>query len=179
MTRAAMRATRVTRQKEAILRAAVASGDHPRADVIYAAVRRELPRISLGTVYRNLQRLVDEGRMSLAPIQDEDGRSARFDPETRPHDHFVCRRCRRVYDVARDEGGRVDLGPLVQQGFQVASHTLSVYGVCPKCASDRRPPARSEHAGEARLRWLEAFHFRRVIVEVEDAVEPDEHDQRQ
>ena len=130
--------TRVTRQKEAILRAALDSGDHPTADMIYATVRRELPRISLGTVYRNLQRLVAEGRMSLAPVQDDSGRSYRFDPETRPHDHFVCQGCKRIYDVARDRTGAVDLGALELKGFQVTSHTLAVYGLCPRCALARR-----------------------------------------
>jgi len=130
-------ATRVTRQKEAILRAALASGEHPTADMIYAAVRRELPRISLGTVYRNLQRLVAEGRMSLAPIQDDSGRSARFDPETRPHDHFVCHGCKRIYDVARDPVRAGDLAALEMQGFHVTAHTLAVYGLCPPCASSR------------------------------------------
>ena len=131
-------ATRVTRQKEAILRAALASGDHPTADMIYAAARRELPRISLGTVYRNLQRLVAEGSMSPTPIQDDSGRSARFDPETRPHDHFVCQGCKRIYDVAREETRAVDLAALETRGFQVTSHTLAVYGLCPQCASSRR-----------------------------------------
>jgi Fe2+ or Zn2+ uptake regulation protein len=129
-----MNAARSTRQKEAILRAALASGEHPTADMIYAAVRRELPRISLGTVYRNLQRLVAEGRISLTPIQDASGRSARFDPEIRPHDHFVCQRCQRIHDVDRDTRGAIDLEPFEKQGFQVTSHTLAVYGICPRCA---------------------------------------------
>jgi len=134
-------ATRVTRQKEAILRAALTSGDHPTADMIYAVVRRELPRISLGTVYRNLQRLVASGRMLLAPMQDDSGRSARFDPETSPHDHFVCQGCKRIYDVARGRMRAVDLGALEMQGFRVTSHTLAVYGFCPQCASPRRGPS--------------------------------------
>jgi Fe2+ or Zn2+ uptake regulation protein len=129
-----MRATRSTRQKEAIFRAALDSGSHPTADMIYATVRRELPRISLGTVYRNLQRLVGEGRLTLAPIQDEGGRSARFDPETAPHDHFVCQRCKRIQDMPRN-GRTVDLAAFETQGFRVTSHTLAVYGLCPKCAA--------------------------------------------
>jgi Fur family transcriptional regulator, peroxide stress response regulator len=133
MSRAGLRATRVTRQKEAILQAAKSSGNHPTADMIHAAVRHELPRISLGTVYRNLQRLVDEGRMSLTPVQDDKGRSARFDPETRPHDHFVCERCKRIYDMARGGGEAVNLDAFEKQGFHVTAHTLAVYGVCPKC----------------------------------------------
>ncbi len=145
-----MRATRVTRQKEAILRAALSSGDHPTADMIYAAVRRELPRISLGTVYRNLQRLVDEGRMSLAPVQDESGRSARFDPETRPHDHFVCERCKRIYDLARDGGGAVDVGAFERRGFHVAAHTLALYGVCPECRESAAHPVRTARRARPR-----------------------------
>jgi Fur family peroxide stress response transcriptional regulator len=132
-----MKATRVTRQKEAILRAAFHSGDHPTADMIYAAVRRELPRISLGTVYRNLQRLVGEGRLSLAPVQDEGGRSARFDPEVRPHDHFVCESCQRIYDIAREGESALDLRSFREQGFRVTSHTLALYGVCARCEARR------------------------------------------
>jgi Fur family transcriptional regulator, peroxide stress response regulator len=139
MRRSGLRATRVTRQKEAILRAAQSSGNHPTADMIYAAVRRELPRVSLGTVYRNLQRLVDEGRMSLAPVQDDNGRSARFDPETRPHDHFVCERCKRIYDMARGAGEAVNLDAIERRGFRVTAHTLAVYGLCPKCAPRAAP----------------------------------------
>jgi Fur family peroxide stress response transcriptional regulator len=129
-------AARTTRQKEAILRAARASGDHPTADRVYEAVRRELPKISLGTVYRNLQRLVSEGKMTLAPVQD---RSARFDPKSEPHDHFVCESCQKIYDVDRSGGMAVDLGGFERQGFRVKSHTLSVYGLCPVCTA-KSPP---------------------------------------
>jgi Fur family peroxide stress response transcriptional regulator len=78
--------------------------------------------------------------MSLAPVQDDSGRSARFDPETRAHDHFVCRRCKRIFDVARDGKTSVDLSRLETTGFRVTSHTLAVYGLCPDCAS--WPPRR-------------------------------------
>lgn len=121
--------TRATRQKEAILRAAKSSGDHPTAEAIHAAVRREIPNVSLGTVYRNLQRLVAEGRLLLAPVGD---RSARFDPMTEPHDHFVCEVCHRIYDRP---AGAVDLRGLESEGFEVRSHALAIYGVCPACVA--------------------------------------------
>ncbi|MGH7819412.1 MAG: Fur family transcriptional regulator [Candidatus Binatia bacterium] len=121
---------RATRQKDAVLRAARASGDHPTAEMIYETVRREIPRISLGTVYRNLQRLVSEGALSLAPVGE---RSARFDRMTAPHDHFVCERCERIFDVMREPTGSVDFGTLRTKGFSVRSHTLSIYGTCPEC----------------------------------------------
>ena len=76
--------------------------------------------------------------MSVALVQDDSGRSARFDPETSPHDHFVCQGCKRIYDVARGRMRPVDLGTLEMQGFRVTSHSLAVYGFCPQCASPRR-----------------------------------------
>ena len=132
-----MKTTRVTRQKEAILRA-TAAGDHPTADMVHAAVRVELPRISLGTVYRNLQRLVEEGRIALAPVPDDGGRSARFDPEARPHDHFVCESCQRIIDLPREEGAGIDVRAFARRGFRVTSHTLALYGLCDRCAQDSR-----------------------------------------
>jgi Fe2+ or Zn2+ uptake regulation protein len=123
-------AIRATRQREAVLRAARSAGEHPTAERIYEAVRREIPRISLGTVYRNLQKLVTEGELTLAPVGE---RSARFDPMTAPHDHFVCERCERIFDVMRDRVRAVDFETLSTQGFEVRTHTLSIYGTCPTC----------------------------------------------
>ena len=123
---------RQTRQREATLRAARSAGDHPTADVVFDAVRREMPRISLGTVYRNLQRLVEEGELGLAPVRD---RVSRFDPNTDPHDHFVCVECARIIDVARERGAAIDLGALESVGYRVEDHELAIYGRCPACAA--------------------------------------------
>lgn len=124
-------AMRRTRQREAVLRAARASGDHPTADAIFEAVRRELPRVSLGTVYRNLQRLVEEGELGLTPVRD---RVTHFDPNLDPHDHFVCGACGEIFDVRRDSGAAIDLGALERAGFRVDAHELAVFGACPRCA---------------------------------------------
>lgn len=119
-----------------MLRAALASGDHPTAEQIFETVRRDLPRISLGTVYRNLQRLVAEGRLALAPVDD---RSARFDPTLAPHDHFVCEGCGRIFDVAREPLEQEILQQRLQRrGFEIRAHTLSIYGRCPDCRESSR-----------------------------------------
>lgn len=123
---------RHTRQREATLRAARSAGDHPTADEVFAAVRRELPRISLGTVYRNLQRLVEEGELGLAPMRD---RVSRFDPNTEPHDHFVCVACARILDVTRERGAEIDLAALESAGYRVDDRELAIYGRCPTCAA--------------------------------------------
>src|SRR5229473_1175414 len=80
----------VTPQRLAVLRALLESGDHPRADRIYARVRREHPRISLATVHRTLERLCDVGEArKVTPLHE----TARYDGNTRPHHHVVCVRC--------------------------------------------------------------------------------------
>ena len=83
---------RTTPQLAVVLEAVRTSGaEHPTAERIYDRVRRVLPSISLGTVYRNLQRLVQEGQIGAAQLG---ARSLHYDPTATPHDHFVCRRLR-------------------------------------------------------------------------------------
>lgn len=121
---------RPSRQLEVVLAAVAASGTaHPTAEAIFDDVRRRLPRISLGTVYRNLQRLVDEGRIGVAQIG---GRSLRYDATAAPHDHFVCRACGRIDDVgtSRPEEG---LAAAERAGHAVVAHALVLYGQCRGC----------------------------------------------
>ena len=115
---------RQTRQLALVLEAVRASGvEHPSAERVFERVRVALPRISLGTVYRNLQRLAAEGRIGVTHL---DGRVARYDPTPAPHDHFVCRACGRIEDVAPRELP----GAAVPAGHIVTSHALVVYGEC-------------------------------------------------
>ena len=76
-----------SRQRESIINCLKGRKDHPTADMIYASVREEYPKISLGTVYRNLSLLVDQGeilRFSCGEGQDH------YDADTSQHYHFVC-----------------------------------------------------------------------------------------
>jgi Fe2+ or Zn2+ uptake regulation protein len=121
---------RSTRQRALVLAAVRASGtEHPTADRVFAQVRAELPRVSLGTVYRNLQRLVADGAIGVAHLDD---RAARYDPTPAPHDHFVCDRCGRVDDLAPgDPSGR--LRAALAAGHAVRAHALVVHGACRDC----------------------------------------------
>ncbi len=121
---------RSSRQLEVVHAAVAASGTaHPTAETIFDDVRRRLPRISLGTVYRNLQRLVDEGRIGVAQIG---ARSLRYDATATPHDHFVCRQCGRIDDVGASipEAGRE---AAERAGHAVLAHALVLYGHCRGC----------------------------------------------
>jgi Fe2+ or Zn2+ uptake regulation protein len=124
------RGRRATRQRALVLDAVRASGvEHPTAERIFARVRGVLPRISLGTVYRNLQRLAAEGRIGVVYL---DGRSARYDPTPERHDHFVCEECGRVVDLVatRPVAG---LHAARRAGHVVRAHAVFLYGRCGAC----------------------------------------------
>lgn len=120
---------RYSRQRETIYQAVLASRAHPTAEMIHEQLRTELPQLSLGTVYRNLRLLVEEGR-----LQELDGPIARFDGVTAPHTHLRCRRCGRVLDLED-----VPYDPALDRqaetaGAVVESHSLVFTGLCPACA---------------------------------------------
>jgi Fe2+ or Zn2+ uptake regulation protein len=127
---------RRTRQLAVVLDAVRASGvEHPSAERVHECVRRVLPTISLGTVYRNLQRLTDEGRIGVAQLE---GRVSRYDPTPAAHDHFVCRRCGRVDDLDASvplEGMRAAR----RAGHVVTSHAIVLYGHCRSCQTGAEP----------------------------------------
>lgn len=121
---------RPTPQLAVVLEAVRRSGDeHPTAERIYDRVRRLVPSISLGTVYRNLQRLVQDGQIGAAQLG---ARSLHYDSTATPHDHFVCRQCGHVEDVMVDAPEPLHEAA-VRAGHEVASHTLVLYGRCRRC----------------------------------------------
>lgn len=121
------RRTRQLTAVEAVLRGAK---DHPTAAQIHGRVAGVLPKVSLGTVYRNLEKLI-QGR-SAVPVRIQ-GQATRYDGMVEPHDHFVCRRCGEITDLLDDREPAVDTRPLEQAGFAVEAHALAVFGTCPNC----------------------------------------------
>jgi Fur family transcriptional regulator, ferric uptake regulator len=95
-------------------------------------VRRRLPKISLGTVYRNLELLVQSGMIQKIELSSAE---ARFDGNLNPHSHVRCVRCGRVDDVAAPPldllGGMAN----DMHGYQILGHRLEFLGVCPECRS--------------------------------------------
>ncbi|HXH11380.1 MAG TPA: transcriptional repressor [Alphaproteobacteria bacterium] len=128
---------RATRQLEAVYEALQGDSTHPFADEIYRRVRKKLPRISLATVYRNLQRLVEDGKIRMVLLGE---RIARYDPEVSDHDHFVCETCGCIRDLFLERERQMDLAPLAQAGFVVTSLHLTVYGVCHVCSQQAGRP---------------------------------------
>ncbi|HEV8440266.1 MAG TPA: transcriptional repressor [Methylomirabilota bacterium] len=89
------RGLRLTGPRRVVLEVVRATEAHPTAETVHRMVRRRLPRVSLGTVYRNLRLLVAEGLVKELP-----GPHARFDGNTSEHHHFTCLGCGRIADVA-------------------------------------------------------------------------------
>lgn len=122
--------TRRTRQLEVIWRALKDELSHPTADQIYDRVRKEIPNISLGTVYRNLQKLAADGNIQVLNIE----RTQHFDPILERHPHFICESCSSVYDVSLERREEAEAFHLPDTGFTVTSHQLSLYGTCETCS---------------------------------------------
>ena len=120
---------RYSKQREAIRLYMKGRHDHPTADNVYAAVREELPNISLGTVYRNLMQLVDAGELQVINTGDN---ISRFDPTTHEHAHFQCHECGRVSDI---EGPVLsDLTKYAKKSCgEIESFALCFTGVCSDC----------------------------------------------
>lgn len=127
-------ARRSTRQQRLVFEAVSTTKTHPTAEWVYETVRRQLPRVSLGTVYRNLQRLVGEGRLRSF---ERDGR-IRYDADLELHDHFSCDRCGLLMDIPRMTYALPAERRLRARGFTVEGRTLEFHGLCRKC---RRGPS--------------------------------------
>lgn len=121
---------RNTQQLQVVWEAIKDDTSHPTADQVYAKVRERLPNVSLGTVYRNLQKLVADEKLQILML----GRSQRFDPLAKRHQHFICEQCGRVFDVLVASEDDIRPAKLPHAGFKVSSHQLAFYGSCKQCA---------------------------------------------
>jgi len=124
------RAIRITRQRQLILDVLRHSRSHPTADEIYEAVRRRLPRISLGTVYRNLDFLAEHGLIKKLEIGDL---PRRYDGNTGEHFHVQCLRCGRIADVSLELVDEMKESVEKQTGYQVVGYQINFFGICPDC----------------------------------------------
>ncbi|MDI3542813.1 MAG: Fur family transcriptional regulator, peroxide stress response regulator [Candidatus Atribacteria bacterium] len=122
--------TKKTKQREAILEILKNTKSHPTADEIYQKVRQEIPRISKGTVYRNLKLLAEKGE---AIKIDTEGTEARYDARVESHYHFRCDSCGKVFDVDVPVDAELDKKAAQETGFNITHHILEFRGLCSEC----------------------------------------------
>jgi Fur family ferric uptake transcriptional regulator len=123
-------ALRMTRQRRAILEAVRGGNVHPTADEVYAKVRVELPRVSLGTVYRNLEELAHRGLISKIEVG---GTQRRYDGAMTKHCHVRCLACGRVDDAKVDGVDLQKAGASRIPGYRIVGCAVEVLGYCPRC----------------------------------------------
>ena len=121
---------RMTRQRRIMLEELAKMRTHPTADEVHRAVRRRLPRMSLGTVYRNLERLSAQGEIQKLSAG---GSRTRFDRRTTPHYHVVCKRCGVMADLCMAPRNEMNRAAQAETDFRITGHTLTFEGRCPKC----------------------------------------------
>jgi len=121
---------RKSKQREAILRVLKNTKCHPTADWVYDQVKKEIPNVSLGTVYRNLRVLKEHGEILEL---SSSGTLGRFDGNPENHYHFRCEHCGRVYDIDEPIDRAIDQRVASRTGFEVFHHWLEFRGRCNEC----------------------------------------------
>lgn len=122
-----MRPTRYSKQRELIYESLMARRDHPSAEMLYQTLKSDHPSLSLGTVYRNLNLLVEEGRAIAIPFAVN-----RYDGTTNDHPHFYCTSCESLYDITLSVDRTLDAA-VEELGHKVDQHQLIFKGICSGC----------------------------------------------
>ena len=128
-----LKGIRMTHQREVILEELRKLKTHPTADELYDIVKRRLPRISLATVYRNLELLADLGLIQRLEVA---GRAKRYDGNPRNHYHVRCLRCGRVGDVK--VGATFSPEEVVAEGFEIRGFRVEFEGICENCQKKKK-----------------------------------------
>lgn len=125
-----MAVTKFSRQRESIKNFLKATTTHPTADMVYSTLREQYPNISLGTVYRNLNFLVENGE--IIRLSCGDG-SEHFDGNPIPHNHFICQQCKQVYDLVMEPIDHINLIAGANFDGEIKGHVTYFYGICKQC----------------------------------------------
>lgn len=128
-----MAITKYSRQREAIKEYLSKTKEHPTADTVYMNIRRIYPNISLGTVYRNLNFLAEQGEVLKVNCQDG---CDRFDGNTMPHYHFICQECGKVTDIEMESIEQINAIAGAKFDGLIQGHVTFFYGLCAECNHD-------------------------------------------
>jgi Fur family transcriptional regulator, peroxide stress response regulator len=116
--------------RDTILKVVMNTKSHPGANWVYDQVRKEIPNISMGTVYRNLKLLAQVGQIRELDIP---GSASRFDGSTSKHQHLICEKCGRIFDLDEAVDLKVEARIFQKNGFKVRRQYLKFIGLCSDC----------------------------------------------
>ena len=134
-----------THQRQVIYRALLDAVDHPSPEMLYERVKRDIPSISLATVYRNIKTFLDNGLIGEVSLLHQDSLrgSLRLEANNTPHHHLVCRSCRKMFDLSADQVEGIRLRDRLPAGFQLERFVVEAHGLCANCAA---PAAVQSHS---------------------------------
>ena len=119
-----------SKQREIILNEVMNSHIHPTADSIYTSLKKTNPGLSLGTVYRNLSQLTENGFISKLSIPNQ---SDRYDKNTKPHAHLICKKCNNIYDIESETICKFIDDLSIEQHLCVTNYDIVLQGICKNC----------------------------------------------
>lgn len=123
-------AVRITDQRKAILSYLIKTDSHPTAEGIYEVIRKEVAVTSLATIYNNLNLFASKGLVKKIKAKDE---AIHFDFFMRKHYHVICESCGRIVDLYYPQINQFENYAEEKTGFQIRSHAVEIYGICPQC----------------------------------------------
>ncbi len=118
-----------SKQREKILEVVRSTKVHPTADWVFHAVREDIPNISLATVYRNLNLLVETKDINEVLSEGQ----LHFDANREEHFHFICKSCKGIFDIEETRVSSPDFK--LPRGYKVEDVRMDFYGLCPECTS--------------------------------------------
>lgn len=121
---------RITPQRQGILEFLIQHHTHPTVDEIYQALAPRFTSMSVATVYNNLRLFTEMGFVKEMKYGDD---ASRFDFETKPHYHAICRNCGQIADFYYPSLEDVETAAAQLTGYRIDEHRLEVYGLCPDC----------------------------------------------
>ncbi len=138
-----------THQRQVIYRVLAESEEHPQPEAVYERVKREIPAISLATVYKNLKTFVGMGL--LQEVGSEAG-AYRLDANLDRHHHLVCVKCKAVVDFYDSRLNRIRATQASPKNFRILRYQVEALGVCPACRLElnRTKGKRRGHNGKSR-----------------------------
>ncbi len=121
---------RLTTQRQIILEELGKVTSHPTANEVYDMVRKRLPRIGLGTVYRNLELMAESGIILKLEVG---GTQKRFDATVTPHYHIRCSSCGKVDDIDMDVQQEINEAAAKTCNYKILGHHIEFSGICSEC----------------------------------------------
>lgn len=124
-----------SKQRELILNEVMNNHLHPTADIIYTSLKKTNPGLSLGTVYRNLSQLTENGFISKLSIPNE---SDRFDKNLKPHAHLICEKCNNIFDIESESINDFIDNLSKEEDLSITNYNIVLRGVCKHCKDDNK-----------------------------------------